>query len=103
MRHGMVVGELELSVAIAQPSGILLPNRIEARFERQIMQVGIESDFSVVVVNLAAIEQGMAYAQPEKISVRLAVFSLAWREIIVAPGVDEQADDGMVQGNRAHV
>src|SRR5215469_8295789 len=103
MHHGVVVGELQLSVAITQPSGILLPNWIEARFERQIMQVGIECDFSVVVVNLAAIEPGMAYAQLEKISLALAVFSLSFRQLIVAPGVDEQVDDGMIQGNRLHV
>ena len=62
---GFAFCHLQVSVAIGQRAGIAFSQNFEVGLQRQVMQVGAQFAFAIVVVNLTAFQQKMANAEIE--------------------------------------
>ena len=95
VNHGIEILEMNLSVGVSQPSRITLRTRLEARLELQIVKVGVECAFLVVIVDLTLTEHHVTNTEIEDAGLALAA-ALARRQIGLAVLCNEDVNDRMI-------
>src|SRR5689334_4429774 len=87
-----------MAVAIAERPRVFRLRRIESGLEGEFAQIGFEQALAIVVVNHAAIENYVAYAEREQVGVALALLFLLLRRwnIVLAILIDVEPHDGLM-------
>ena len=85
----------QMAVAISETSRIALLRSIELRLEAKVMKIGVKRAFTVVVINLSAIKQRMAYRQLKNTCASAATI-LTLRQVALTLSVNQHARDRMI-------